>query len=82
MFAIYLASVAEWLKRETHNLKVADRNRNVAELLNRGIFLLFRIAFYRDAFCRVLARVSEEQLQPYIMRTAHEFLHANIFRNS
>ena len=53
---------ARWFVRETHNLQVADRIRNVAEfLLIRGLFLIFLIAIYRAAFCRVLASVCEEQ---------------------
>ena len=42
---IYLASAAEWLVRESHNLLVADRNRDVSEFnLILGLFLLFLIA--------------------------------------
>ena len=52
---------ARWFVRETHNLQVADRIRNVAEfLLIRGLFLIFLIAIYRAAFCRVLASVCED----------------------
>ena len=56
--------MAEWFLREAHNILVADRMRDIAEFSRiRGLYQLFLIALYRAAFCRVLARVSEEQLR-------------------
>ena len=59
----FLVVSAEWLVRETHNLEVVDRVRDLAEIIIiGGFFRLFLIAILRAAFC-VLACVCEAQLR-------------------
>ena len=66
LFSNYFkAFVAEWLVCVTLNLKVTGACSNLKrrqKVANSRLIILFLIAYYEAAFCRVLASVCEAKL--------------------
>ena len=65
--------MADWLGRETHNLLVAHRIRNLAKfLLIRGLFLLFLLHFIELLFDVLALVFAKRKLGHYVNISSFE----------